>query len=190
MDTFQDRLNKIIPRLTSEELLSNAGLGNEIGFYIFDYPPEKELEVREHIDFILGHLKKKRPDLRVSCINLFLLIIEMLKGRNLLERALTIQKDKGNKELLKAIKGPLGADKIAKEFVTKADPENQDLVLISGVGNAWPLLRSHNLLNNLHPYMASTPLVMFYPGIFTGQGLRLFGKLPESNYYRAFQLVA
>jgi hypothetical protein len=61
--------------------------------------------------------------------------------------------------------------------------------LISGVGNAYPLLRSHNLLNNLHPLMGDTPLVMFYPGIYTGQGLSLFGKLKETNYYRAFQLV-
>lgn len=189
MNAFQDRLNKIIPRLTSDELLSNAGLGNEIGFYVFDYPPEKELEIREHIQFIISHLKKKKSDLRVAHINLFSLIIGMLKGRNLLDSALQIQKEQGDKELIKAIKGPLGADKIAKEFVRQADPENHNLVLISGVGNAWPLLRSHNLLNNLHSYMGSTPLVMFYPGIYTGQGLRLFGKLPESNYYRAFQLV-
>jgi hypothetical protein len=51
MGSFQERLNRIIPRLTSDELLSNSGLGNEIGFYIFDYPPEKELEVRDHINF-------------------------------------------------------------------------------------------------------------------------------------------
>ena len=49
MGALQDRLNKIIPRLTSDELLNNQGLGNEIGFYIFDYPPENELEVRDYL---------------------------------------------------------------------------------------------------------------------------------------------
>jgi len=83
----------------------------------------------------------------------------------------------------------LGAEKIAKAFVEEAQPKENDLVLVSGVGNAYPLLRSHNLLNNLHSLMEDTPLVMFYPGIYTGQGLRLFGKLKETNYYRAFQLV-
>ena len=100
-----------------------------------------------------------------------------------------IQKQKGDAEVLKALKGPLGADKIAKAFVEEAEPQAHDLVLISGVGNAYPLLRSHNLLNNLHSLMVDTPLVMFYPGIYTGQGLTLFGKLKETNYYRAFQLV-
>jgi hypothetical protein len=37
--SFEERLNRILPRLTSNELLNNKGLGNEIGFYIFDYPP-------------------------------------------------------------------------------------------------------------------------------------------------------
>ncbi len=189
MIPFKNRLDKIFGRLTSNELLSNLGLGNEIGFYIFDYPSEYEMEMREHIQFILRQLQKKRPDIKVKHINLFDLIIKYLKNRNLLDRALDIQKKKSDQELLKALRGPLGADKIAKAFVDTAEPENHDLVLVSGVGNAYPLLRSHNLLNNLHPLMDDTPLVMFYPGIYTGQGLRLFGRLKEANYYRAFQLV-
>ena len=49
-DPFEERLNKVVDRLVSPELLSNAGLGNEIGFYIFDYPPERELQVRTFLD--------------------------------------------------------------------------------------------------------------------------------------------
>ena len=52
-------------------------------------------------------------------------------------------------------------------------PEQHDLVIVSGVGSVWPLLRSHTLLNNLHPIMGKTPLVMFYPGRYDGQSLRL-----------------
>jgi len=189
MISFKNRMDKIIDRLTSDEFLSNKGLGNEIGFYIFDYPPEYEMEMRDYIQFILRQLPKKKPDLRFKHINLFDLIIGYLNKRKLLDRALLIQKQKGDQEVLKALKGPLGADKIAKAFVEEAEPNHSDLILISGVGSVYPLLRSHNLLNNLHPLMGDTPLVMFYPGVYTGQGLRLFGKLKEVNYYRAFQLV-
>lgn len=59
MTPFKNCLDKILDRLTSEELLSNSGLGNEIGFYIFDYPPEFEEQVRDHIQFILRQLPKK-----------------------------------------------------------------------------------------------------------------------------------
>ncbi|HWP91796.1 MAG TPA: DUF1788 domain-containing protein [Thermodesulfobacteriota bacterium] len=189
MSSLKNRLNQILPRITSDEFLKSKGLGNEIAFYIFDYPPEEEMEVRKHIQFVLNYLKKNRPELKVKHINLFSLLVDYLKSRNLLERALQIQKTKGDKELLKALKLTLDGDKIARVFIDAAEPQTQDLVIISGVGNAWPLIRSHNLLNNLHSHMGKTPLIMFYPGMFTGNGLRLFGRLKESNYYRAFKLV-
>ncbi len=189
MIDFKQRMDKILDRITSDELLNNKGLGNEIGFYIFDYPPEFELEMRAHIQFIVRQIPKVKPDLRFTHINLFDLLTGHLKDRKLLDRAIRIQKEKGNQELLKAVKGALGADKIAKVFVSRADPKENDLVMVSGVGSAYPLLRSHNLLNNLHALMEATPLVMFYPGVYTGQGMRLFGKLKEVNYYRAFRLI-
>jgi len=188
--SFETRLNQVIDRLLSKELLANEGLGNEIGFYIFDYEPEKELQVRAFIETIKDQLPKRKPDIRFMHINLFELLIGYLQERNLLDRAFQLQKDKGDEELLKALKGPLHELKIAKYFVERAKPEEHDLILMSGIGNSWPVLRSHTLLNSLHPLMNDTPLVIFYPGKFDGQGLRLFGKLKESNYYRAFRLVS
>lgn len=189
MEQLKERLNKIIPRITSADFLNSTSLSNEIAFYIFDYPPEKELEIREHIKFILGHLKKKKPELRIKHINLFELIINNLKDNDFLDRAIKLQKEKGNESLLKALKGLLNGKKVAEIFVREADPDNHDLVLISGMGSVWPLLRGHSLLNNLHPLMADTPLVMFYPGVYSGLDLRLFGRLDQKNYYRAFRLV-
>jgi hypothetical protein len=188
-EDLKQRLNQVIPRLISDELLRNSGLGNEIGFYILDYPPESELEVREFILFILDQLPKKRPGLRAKHINLFQLLVDYLKSRGLLDRALELQREKGDEALYKALKGPLHEGRLAKVFIDEAQPQNHDLILMSGVGSAWPLLRSHTLLNNLHPVMQGIPLVVFYPGIYDGQGLRLFGKLEERNYYRAFRLV-
>ena len=183
------RLNKIIERLESKELIENTGLGNEIGFYIFDYPPEDELRVREYIKFILEHLGKERPDLLIRHVNLFELIVNYLKKRNLLESALRLQQEKGDEAMRKALAGPLHEEKIANAFIHEAQPEAHDIILMSGVGNAWPLLRSHTLLNNLHPLMQRTPLVVFYPGVYNGQELSLFGRLGDNNYYRAFRLV-
>jgi hypothetical protein len=187
-ESLKSRLNQIIDRIQSPELLNNSGLGNEIGFYIFDYPPEEELTVREHVQFIMDTLAKKKPDLKIVHINLFHLLIDYLKTRNLYDRALDIEKTKGEEALQKALKGPLHEEKIAKAFVEAAQPEKCNVVMMTGVGNAWPLFRSHTLLTNLHPLMAGTPLVIFYPGVYDGQTLSLFGRLPN-NYYRAFRLV-
>ncbi|QTA82151.1 Uncharacterized membrane protein, DUF1788 [Desulfonema limicola] len=189
MISFKNRLDKILDRITSDELLFNKGLGNEIGFYIFDYPPEYELEMREHIQFIIRQIPKKKSDIRFKHVNLFELMIDYLQQRKLLDRAIQIQFKKGNQELLNSVKSLLTGEKAARAFIAEVKPQNNDLVLVSGIGSVYPLIRSHNLLNNLHSLMEDTPLVMFYPGTYTGKGLRLFGKLKEVNYYRAFQLV-
>lgn len=189
-DYLTERLNKILPRIISDDFLRGRGIGNEIAFYIFDYPPEDELRVREHIHFLLDHIPKQRPELRVKHINLFDFILDCLKSRNLLEKALKMQREKGDEALKEALKGPLHENKLATIFVEVAQPYQNDLVLLSGVGSAFPLLRSHTLLNNLHPIMGNTPLVMFYPGRYDGQSLRLFGKLKNDNYYRAFKLIS
>jgi hypothetical protein len=188
-DQLNQRLNKILPRITSDDFLGGRGLGNEIAFYIFDYPPEDELRVREHIRFLLSHIPKQKPGLRVKHIDLFDFVLDYLKGRSLLDKALQMQREKGDDTLKKALAGPLHENKLGTLFAQAAQPDQHDLILVSGVGSVWPLLRSHALLNNLHPVMGHTPLVLFYPGRYDGQSLRLFGRLKNNNYYRAFKLV-
>jgi hypothetical protein len=188
-DHLTERLNRILPKLISNELLSGSGLGNEIGFYVFDYPAEDELLVREHIHFLLEHLPKSKPGLRVKHVNLFDLVIEHLKSRNLLDRAIQMQRTEGDEAMFKALSAPLQESRLAQVFAEVAQPAQHDLVLVSGVGSVWPLLRSHALLNNLHPVMGNTPLVMFYPGKYDQLTLQLFGILANKNYYRAFKLV-
>lgn len=183
------RLDKILGRITSDDFLKGHGLGNEIPFYAFDYPPEQELEVRQHIAFLLVQIPKVRPELRVIHVNLFELIIDYLKERGFYDKALQVQREKGDDALFAALKAPLDASRLASVFAEKVEPAKNDLVLVSGVGSAYPLLRTHNLLNNLHPLMGNTPLVLFYPGIYDGQSLRLFGTLKDKPYYRAFRLV-
>jgi len=188
-DHLTERLNRILPKLLSEELLTGSGLGNEIGFYVFDYPAEDELRVREQIVFLLDHLPKSKPGLRVKHVNLFDLVISHLESRNLLDRAIEMQRTKGDEAVFKALAAPLHESRLAQVFADFAQPAQHDLVLVSGVGSVWPLLRSHALLNNLHPLMGSTPLVMFYPGKYDQLTLQLFGILASKNYYRAFKLV-
>ena len=199
-DQLTDRLNQILPKLTSDDFLSTRGIGNEIAFYIFDYEPEDELRVREHIRFLLEHIPKHRPNLRVAHVNLFDFLIRYLKERKLLEKAFQLQREKGNDALLKALKGVLHEEKIARRFADTVKPREHNLVLMSGIGSVFPLLRSHTLLTNLHPIMGETPLVMFYPGKYDRQTLRLFGMIgltggsagegkKATNYYRAFRLI-
>jgi Domain of unknown function (DUF1788) len=187
--SLSERLNKILPRITSDEFLSGSGIGNEIAFYIFDYPPEDELRVRDFLVTLLDHIPKQKHGMRAKHIDLFDFMLDHLRSRNLLEKAIQLQREKGDQALKKALSGPLHESKLSAPFAEAAKLEEHDLIIASGAGLVWPLLRTHSLLNNLQPVMGSTPLLLFYPGRYDGQSLRLFGKLKNNNYYRAFKLV-
>ena len=186
---LQERLNQIPDKILSTEFLSGQGLGNEIGFWIFDYDPRYELAVREYIVFLESMLAKKHGHLKAANINLLNCLMDYLNDRNFVDKAIEIQKSKGDEALLKALKGPLHMDKFAPYMAAKYSAAEQDIIFISGVGSVWPLLRAHNLLNSLHSLLGHRPVILFYPGYYTGQAMSLFGKIPSDNYYRAFRLV-
>lgn len=186
---LQDRLNQIPDKILTEEFLQSQGLGNEIGFWIFDYPAEDELHVREYLSFLQGFLDKKHAQLKVININLLQAMHDYLNQRSFTDKAIQMQKTKGDQALLKALSGPLHMDKFAPFLMEHSHAAEHDIVLISGVGSVWPVLRAHNLLNKLHALLGHKPLVLFYPGHYSGQSLALFNKIPSNNYYRAFKLV-
>ena len=194
--SLSSRLNQILPRITSKAFLSSKGIGNEIACYIFDYPAHEELKVREHIEWMMGRLASHHSQLRVLHLNLLEVALAYLKKRGLLDQALKMQTTKGDAAVLRALKGPLAAEKVRDFIADEYMPADYDLLLLSGVGSVWPMLRAHSLLNCLHTKMGKTPLVMFYPGSFDGTTLRLFGQIAATTskpgskpYYRAFILV-
>ncbi|ETX09702.1 hypothetical protein MUS1_06305 [Marinomonas ushuaiensis DSM 15871] len=189
-ETLQRRLNKIPDIILSDDFLNKKGLGGDLCFWIFDYAPEYELQVRDYLAFLDGMLSSKHSQLKVVHINLLEDMIAYLKDRDLLERAFDLQKKKGDAALLKALKGPLHMDKFVPFLLEHHNIQSQDLVLFSGVGSVWPLLRAHNLLNSLHADLGHVPLVLFYPGQYTGKDLTLFNRIQSNNYYRAFKLLS
>lgn len=190
MNHLDERLNEILPTLTSERFRNNKGLGNEVPFYAFDYPPEEELRVRDHISFVVEQLRKSKPAIRVAHINLFAALIDMLETRGFYDKAVALQSKKGDAAAAKALQGPLKPKAVAEYLAERWPVGEHDVYLIEGVGSAYPLMRTHNLLNNLQPLLGQTPLVLFFPGNYDGQSLRLFGCLDDKPYYRAFRLVS
>lgn len=188
--SLDERLNQILPRITSHDFLDSKGLGNEIGFWIFDYPPDRELDVRSFLSgTVLPALTKQVPPLRAATVDLLRLVTDLLEERNLLEKAMEMQQSKGDDSTLTALRSVLKEDKIAQKIATQFDIAGLDLLILTGVGAVYPMLRTHTLLSALHPIMGTTPLLMFFPGRYDGHSLRLFNTLAEDHYYRAFRLV-
>ena len=188
MKELRVRLDLIRDRVTSSEFLHGQGLGNEVPFYAFDYPPAEEPLVASHIEWLVNDLTRK-TDLRIANVHLLKLVIEQLRTRGIYEKALVMEQTKGVLALLGAMKGPLEPRKLAESLLAKFPPQSLDMIFLTGVGAAYPFIRTHSLLNNLQPLIGKTPVVLFFPGRFNGQSLQLFGELQETPYYRAFKLV-
>lgn len=188
--TLNSRLNALLGRLTEDDLLEGKGIGNEIGYYIFDYDPEHEVQVRQYIDTLLDHLPRKRPGLRVVHVNLLALLLDYLRLRGLLEKSLEMGRMQGDEALFNQLyEKVVEAKKLLPLLVEHTRPEDHDLILLSGVGSVFPLLRAHSLLNNVQSVISDTPIVLFYPGRYDGKSFRLFGQSTLSNnYYRAFRI--
>ena len=193
-ENLTERLNQILPTITSEQFLAGDGVGNEIPYHVFEYPPAEELTIREHIRFLLEKLPQVRPNIQVADVNLFDFLIDHLRERNLLERSFEMARKSGDSEVRRRLDAVLQPDKIAPLLAERISPATSDLVLIHGVGSVWPFMRASGLLNSLHHHTGQTPVVMFYPGSYDQVCFRLFGKVRDNdkqdNYYRAFRLVA
>lgn len=187
MKSLQARLDLIQERIECDKFLKNDGLGNEIGFWIFDYPAKYELLVREQITHITERLTKR--NYKFVHINLFQILVDMLNERGLFDRACAREQQAGIESLRKTLAGPLSQAKVAEYIAKKIQPSQLQFVLVSGLGNAWPLVRGHELLSALQDVMGHTPLVLFYPGEYSGRDLYPFGMIASRNYYRAFKLV-
>src|SRR5699024_1604923 len=66
----------------------------------------------------------------------------------------------------------------------KEKREEADLIFITDVGNAHQLLRSSQLLKIVSRKGYKKPIVLFYPGEFTGLKLKLFGILDYEDDYQ------
>jgi len=185
---LEKRLELLKEKVQEDDFLNARGLGNEIPFWIFDYPPEKELLIRETVDKLTQNLKKNY--INVLVIDLYEMCLELLGNKLSAGKINQFESNKGSDELLNKLKIMLKPEIVKKAIQARmATSGDVQLIFLTGVGKAWPLVRSHSILNNLQPVLGNVPLVTFYPGEYDNHELSLFGKFKDANYYRAFQLI-
>src|SRR5574344_295459 len=194
---LKERLDKIKEIIKTDSFFNQQSLGGELNFHIFDYDPNDELIIRDYIknDFlkIYSHSNSKIKPVE---FDLFEMIIEILNNKkvgnsNLLDMSFVVEEEDGTEELFDSLNPILSAE--AFIHLIKERVNGYNLVLLTGVGKAYPLIRSHVILNNLHSVLDKVPVIMFYPGRYDQKDLKLFNGnsfegLKDDNYYRAFKL--
>lgn len=191
MASLEERLDAAERMIKSPSFRQNKGLGNEVGYYVFDYSADKELIVRERIKYMQTKNSKGTDGFDLVVFDLYDIVIDLLEKENYLEQCFKFEKSKGMARIVKSV-GNLLQINDDESLIVKYIQENtpkEAVIFLTGIGKCFPILRSHKVLNNLHQAIDRVPVVMFYPGKYDGQELVLFSEIKDDNYYRAFRLV-
>lgn len=191
MASLEEKLDLVERKIKDSHFRENKGLGNEVGYYVFDYPADKELQVRERINYMKSKNQKGSDGFELKVFDLYDMIIDLLENEGLMEANYKFEKNEGFYSVVEGIGDLLQFDDEENHIIKRISEETPEnaVVFLVGIGKCFPILRSHKILNNLHQVLDRIPVVMFFPGKYDGQELVLFGEIKDDNYYRAFKLV-
>lgn len=188
---FKDRLDAIWGRITNPVFLENKGRSNEVRYYLFDYEPQYELAVLRKI----ADLKKRNhPDadgFQIVEYDIYALVMDILEKRGYVDKCVRFEQERGHAYLFNAIAKLLRLtteQNLIVQHIVENTPDNA-VVFLTGIGKIYPIVRAHNILNNLNQVFDKVPVIMFYPGVWDMQSLSLFGSVKDGNYYQAYPLI-
>lgn len=191
--TAKDRFDHLLRVISSDRFLKKQGLGNEVPFFICPYPAEEAQGMETLRASLVKQLENR--GVRVFEINLYDLSISLLHNRGIWDDVLAVEPSIGKDELKELLQGVLDPEThLIPEIGALLEKQQFDVLFLSGVGEVYPYIRSHNVLNNLQSTAKEKPTVMFFPGKYTqsldtGASLDLFGILHDDKYYRAFDIT-
>lgn len=191
-ESINDTYDRMLKLLGSESFLRMEGLGNEVPFFICPYPSSESVAVEKMQTQLVNSLAKQ--GVRVLDVNLYDLVIELLKKEGDLEYYLDKEEALPKERLQEDLQSILDVETVLVPAIAQKMAQAEfDVLFLSGVGEVFPYIRSHNVLNNLQSSAKSHPTLMFFPGTYThslesGASLDLFGRLHDDKYYRAFNI--
>jgi hypothetical protein len=185
-EALEMKFDKIFTNLKKESFLSMQALGGEIPFYIVPYNPAQENDVSAKIRQLRDRLAL--AGISVFEIDLYDLTLQMLEERGVLGKIIDKERALSKEKLFNTLQGVLDSEtKLVPRIQQLAEEHPSQMIFLTGIGQVFPYIRSHTVLNNLQNRIKDRPTVMFFPGTY-GKDLSLFGKLKDDNYYRAFNL--
>ncbi len=182
-------MNEIV---VSDKFLNREGY-SEVPFFICPFDPKISIDMEKNMFHLLDNLISK--GIKALNINLYDLAINKLKEREVLNQIIENETDFEKQELKESLQSMLNTQEVLIDEIQQLlDKDKYKLVFLSGVGEVFPYIRSHNILNNLQTIIKNIPMVMFFPGEYKyieseGSSLRLFNIMLDDRYYRAFNIL-
>lgn len=179
--------------MSGERFLNMKGLANEVPFFIYAYPPEQAIDVERGRNRLTGRLKA--DGIGVTEINLYEMSLKLLSRTRALDRILDSEEALDKGALLEVLQNLLDPEnRLSPAIAEELKDDDSQIIFITGVGEVFPFIRSHNVLNNLQSVIKDKPMLMYFPGSYTqsetlGSALVLFNRLKDDQYYRAKDIL-
>ena len=181
--------DRIRARLCDPDFLTGRGLGNEVSFFVYPYDAAREEEVRARTAQLVALSDEGRLSCRIHHRDLWEVLLQICERRGILEKIAALEAKRGSDALLSRLQKIATPEAYVKAMDWQPHEPGTDVLLISGVGKAYPFVRAHSVLENAQDVFGDVPVVLLYPGRYDGQHLHLFNKIDDGNYYRAFSLL-
>ena len=189
-----DLFQHLIKVLQDERFLKMQGLNQEVPFFLCPFSVKQKLEIEDMLPRLMKRLRE--ANVNVVEINLYDLCLEYLQKNDLFEQLCEIEQDTEKGYFLESLQSILDIESILIPEIEQiiAVSNKIDVLFLTGVGEVFPYIRTHNILNNLQRVAKDFPTLLFFPGEYEqslekGASLRLFGKLPDDKYYRAYDIT-
>ena len=185
MADIKERLDNLRAHIQEPDFLEGKGLSNEVNIRIFCYDAEDEMTVQRFIEQIT-------TDQTLTCnlveCNLYETYLSLCEDIDIMDAIPEMEEADGKDFLLEQLHSAIGEG----EFIDKiqySPHKKGDILMLTGVGDVFPFMRVHSLLEALQPHFSDIPILVMYPGSFDGSYVRLFDKLTPNAYYRAFNEI-
>ena len=190
MSDIKERLDRLKTTIQTPEFKEGRGLSNEVNIRIFTYDPKDEMVVRYFVEQIV---KDTSIDCNLVECNLYHIFLEICEAMDVMEAIPEMEDADGSKFLLEQLQNLISnedfVDRIRDRIRGKGYEDHNCIILLTGIGEVYPYIRLHGVLEMLQPNFTNTPIVAMYPGSFDGSYLRLFERLEPNSYYRAFNEI-
>lgn len=185
MSKLTERLDALRGLVQSQGFLTGDGLSNEVNIRIFCYAAEDEMPVQHFIRQLV-------TDQSLNChlieCNLYQVFLSICDEMGIQDEIPVMENDEGSDFLLEQLQAFATPDAFV-EKMQYSTHQTGDVLLLTGVGDVFPFMRVHALLEALQPHFSDIPILVMYPGTFDKSALRLFDRLTPNGYYRAFTAV-
>ena len=193
LDAYKNKPNEIQDYiediLSSESFRHMVHAGAEIPNYILPFPVKQSDTYAQMAHNVVKRLGQK--GIAIKNINLYDEMLCLI-GDDLQDY---LEADEITKqEMFEDFSNILDLNnKLTPYIADIIDSSDAEIIMLTGVGEAYPFIRVHSLLEALPARQKhNRPIVVFYPGAYDRRSgnscFRLFDKLAPVNYYRAFNI--